>query len=85
VVASDYRTDPLLHAVERAFDGSAAFRHVLTPGNDRRSHRDHFHFEARTLGDPGAPDPSADGEYPPPRIPSDGKTALDGGPRRETE
>ena len=51
VVLTDYREDPLLRAIERDFDASDAFRHVLTPAKDRRGHRDHFHFEARTLGD----------------------------------
>jgi hypothetical protein len=32
---------------------SGQFRAVLSPGNDRRSHRDHFHLEARML----IPDP----------------------------
>lgn len=47
VVAHDYLSgDPLLHAIEQAIDGSRAFRMVLTPKNDPKSHHDHFHIEA---------------------------------------
>jgi hypothetical protein len=46
-VARDYNGgDPLLHAIERAIDGSSLFRLVLTPSNDPISHHDHFHIEA---------------------------------------
>jgi hypothetical protein len=48
VVEKDYRKkDPTLLAMERGLAASLDFRTPLTPGNDRRSHRDHFHLEAR--------------------------------------
>ncbi len=48
VVEKDYRVkEPTLLAMERGLAASLDFRTPLTPGNDRRSHRDHFHLEAR--------------------------------------
>ena len=48
VVEKDYKKkDPTLLALERGIASSLDFRTPLTPGNDRRSHRDHFHLEAR--------------------------------------
>jgi hypothetical protein len=48
VVEKDYRKkDPTLLAMERGIAASLDFRTPLTPGNDPRSHRDHFHLEAR--------------------------------------
>jgi hypothetical protein len=48
VVEKDYRKkEPTLLAMERGLAASLDFRTPLTPGNDRRSHRDHFHLEAR--------------------------------------
>jgi hypothetical protein len=53
VVARAYRAgDALLHTVERELRAAGLLRGLLTPGNDPRRHRDHFHMEARTLGDP---------------------------------
>jgi hypothetical protein len=47
VVKDDYRKkEPTLLALERSLLASMDFRTPLTPGNDR-SHRDHFHLEAR--------------------------------------
>jgi hypothetical protein len=46
VVERDYPNVVLL-SVERWINESGAFRYLLTPGNDPRAHRDHFHFEAR--------------------------------------
>lgn len=47
VVKDRYRKkDPTLLALERSIMASMDFRTPLTPGNDR-SHRDHFHIEAR--------------------------------------
>jgi len=47
VVAKDYKAgDELLLAVERTVNDSTAFRTVLTPKNDPKSHHDHFHLEA---------------------------------------
>ncbi|HEY4240894.1 MAG TPA: extensin family protein [Kofleriaceae bacterium] len=46
VVGRDYRASAVLHAIERAIDGDARFRTVLTPANDPISHEDHFHLEA---------------------------------------
>lgn len=40
------RGDELLHAVERAVNESGSFRILLTPKNDPKSHKDHFHLEA---------------------------------------
>jgi hypothetical protein len=48
VVEKDYRKkDPTLLALERGIAASLDFRTPLTPRNDPRSHRDHFHLEAR--------------------------------------
>jgi hypothetical protein len=48
VVEKHYRKkEPTLLAMERGLAASLDFRTPLTPGNDRRSHRDHFHLEAR--------------------------------------
>ncbi len=45
-VEKDYpNSDPLLLAVETAVGASGRFRVLLTPKNDPRSHRDHFHLE----------------------------------------
>ena len=46
VVEKDYRNDDLLLAVEKAVNDSGAFRLLLTPKNDPKSHHDHFHLEA---------------------------------------
>jgi len=47
VVKDRYKKhDPTLLAVERSVLASMDFRTPLTPGNDR-SHRDHFHLEAK--------------------------------------
>ncbi|HEU5060696.1 MAG TPA: extensin family protein [Kofleriaceae bacterium] len=47
VVKDRYRKrEPTLLALERSIFASMDFRSPLTPGNDR-SHRDHFHIEAR--------------------------------------
>ena len=47
VVARDYKhDDELLLMVERAVNDSGFFRIVLTPRNDPKSHKDHFHLEA---------------------------------------
>ena len=47
VVKDRYRKrEATLLALERSFFSSMDFRTPLTPGNDR-SHRDHFHIEAR--------------------------------------
>jgi hypothetical protein len=48
VVDKHYKKkDPTLLAMERGIAASLDFRTPLTPGNDRRSHSDHFHLEAR--------------------------------------
>lgn len=48
VVEKGYRKkDPTLLALERGIAASLDFRTALTPRNDPRSHRDHFHLEAR--------------------------------------
>jgi hypothetical protein len=47
VVERDYPNVVLL-SVESWVNATGAFRYLLTPGNDRRAHRDHFHFEARS-------------------------------------
>jgi hypothetical protein len=48
VVKDDYRKrDQTLLAVERGLAASPDFRTPLTPRNSPRSHRDHFHLEAR--------------------------------------
>jgi hypothetical protein len=49
VVADDYGSSSVLREVERQLWSSGAFRGLLTPGNDRRSHSDHFHFEAKMI------------------------------------
>jgi hypothetical protein len=47
VVKKDYRRHRArLRELEEVVRGSGFFRALLTPGNDRRSHHDHFHFEA---------------------------------------
>lgn len=52
VVGHDYRRgDRTLHAIERGLASSLEFRTPLTPGNAPRSHRDHFHLEARVKYD----------------------------------
>ena len=52
VVKRDYRKgDLVLLTAEVLINGTGAFRMLLTPGNDPRSHYDHFHFEARTMGE----------------------------------
>lgn len=53
VVEKDYRKkEPTLLALERGLAASLDFRTPLTPGNDRRSHSDHFHLEARADYEP---------------------------------
>lgn len=48
VVEKHYRKkDPTLRALERGISASLDFRTPLTPGNDPRSHYNHFHIEAR--------------------------------------
>ena len=48
VVEKAYRKkEPTLRAMERGIAASLDFRTPLTPGNDPRSHSDHFHLEAR--------------------------------------
>lgn len=47
VVKKHYRRNRArLGELEELVRGSGFFRALLTPGNDRRSHHDHFHFEA---------------------------------------
>jgi hypothetical protein len=47
VVEKHYRKrDELLLAVEKAVNESGEFRLLLTPKNDPKSHKDHFHLEA---------------------------------------
>lgn len=47
VVARDYKQgDELLLAIEQAVNESGGFRLLLTPKNDPKSHKDHFHLEA---------------------------------------
>lgn len=38
---------PVLHALERVLSGTDDLRTPLTPGNDPKSHDDHFHLEAQ--------------------------------------
>lgn len=38
---------PILHALEHVLSGAEDLRTPLTPGNDPKSHDDHFHLEAR--------------------------------------
>ncbi|HTM22543.1 MAG TPA: extensin family protein [Kofleriaceae bacterium] len=45
VVERDYRKEPILRQIEEALRGSHYLRGLLTPGNDPRSHHDHFHIE----------------------------------------
>lgn len=52
VVQRDYPHDVLIET-ERRINESGVFRYLLTPGNDRRRHRDHFHFEARSTEEVG--------------------------------
>jgi len=48
VVLDDYpKADPLLLAIELYLASSGGFRTVLTPGNDPKSHYDHFHVETK--------------------------------------
>jgi hypothetical protein len=47
VVKKDY-PDVVLLSVESWINQTGWFRYLLTPGNDRRHHHDHFHFEARS-------------------------------------
>ncbi|HUS66726.1 MAG TPA: extensin family protein [Kofleriaceae bacterium] len=48
VVKDDYRHgEPTLLAIERGITASLDFRRPLTPKSSPRSHRDHFHLEAR--------------------------------------
>jgi len=57
VVARDYKSDDeLLLGIEHAVNDSGIFRTVLTPKNDPRSHKDHFHLEAN----PDYSDPASD-------------------------
>ena len=47
VVGRDYKQgDELLLAIEKAVNESGKFRLLLTPRNDPKSHKDHFHLEA---------------------------------------
>lgn len=47
VVKDSYkRGDRTLRAIEEAANQAGVFRALLTPGNDPRSHHDHFHIEA---------------------------------------
>jgi len=56
VVQKDYRKkDPTLLAMERGLAASLDFRTPLTPGNDPRSHYNHFHLEARVSYEPEEP------------------------------
>lgn len=53
VIKDDYAGSDHAQAMEAAVIRSAIFRAVLTPGNDPRSHYDHFHLEAQmTIPDP---------------------------------
>lgn len=47
VIKQDYAESDHAHAMEAALRRSEIFRAILTPGNDPRSHYDHFHIEAR--------------------------------------
>jgi len=56
VVAKDYRGSAHAHAVEATLLASGELRALLTPGNDPRSHHDHFHLEAKmTIPTPAKP------------------------------
>jgi hypothetical protein len=46
VVQKSYRQEPVLREIETLLRGSPHVRGLLTPGNDPRSHHDHFHIEA---------------------------------------
>ncbi len=46
-----YASDPLLRSIAARLRATGAFRRPLTPGNDRRHHRDHIHLEARTAAE----------------------------------
>jgi hypothetical protein len=46
-----YGRDPLLPRIAARLRACGAFRRPLTPGNDRRHHRDHLHLEARTAAE----------------------------------
>ncbi len=53
VIEHEYRGSAHAHALEATFSLSGQLRALLTPGNDPRSHYDHFHLEARmTIPDP---------------------------------
>jgi hypothetical protein len=47
VIEDDYANSDHARAMEAALLRSAIFRAILTPGNDPRSHYDHFHLEAQ--------------------------------------
>ncbi len=52
VVEKQYKHEQILHDIETLLRGSPLIRGLLTPGNDPRSHRDHFHIEAHQLIEP---------------------------------
>ena len=52
VVEKSYRHEPILKEIETLLRGSSHIRGLLTPGNDPRSHRDHFHIEAHQFIEP---------------------------------
>jgi hypothetical protein len=58
VVKRDY-PGTVLREAERRVNESGAFRGLLTPGNDRRRHDDHFHFEARSPSEKAPPEKRA--------------------------
>lgn len=63
VVEDDYEGgDGLLPEVEGAINQTGAFRILLTPGSDPRSHYDHFHFEAR-MPQPRTRDPGTQASH----------------------
>lgn len=47
VIEKDYKGSAHAHALEATLIESGQLRALLTPGNDPRSHYDHFHLEAR--------------------------------------
>ncbi len=49
VVEDGYEDSPEAQKLEALMIESGLFRAVLTPGNDPRSHYDHFHLEARMV------------------------------------
>lgn len=49
VIKDEYRGSAHAHALEAALLESGQLRALLTPGNDPRSHHDHFHLEARMV------------------------------------